>query len=45
MKVYRNSERDFGRKLNLIDNFRADYTDRFILDTFVSFENEERSVF
>ena len=45
VKVYRTSERDFGWKLNLIDNFSVDCTHRFSLDTFVSFENEERSVF
>jgi len=36
---------DFGRKLNLNDNFIVDYIHRFGLDTFVSFENEQRSVF
>jgi hypothetical protein len=45
MKIYRTSERDFGRKLNLIDNFSVDCIHRFSLDTFVSFENKERSVF
>jgi len=45
MRVYRSPERDFGWKLNLIDNFSVDYAHRFSLDTFVSFENEERSVF
>jgi hypothetical protein len=44
IKVYRSSERDFGGKLNLIDNFSVDYIRRFSLDTFVCFENEERTV-
>jgi hypothetical protein len=44
IKVYRRSEREFGGKLNSIDNFNVDYIHRFGLDTFVSFENEERTV-
>ena len=44
MKVYRGSELDFGRKLNLIDDFSVDYIHGFSLDTFARFESEEKSV-
>jgi hypothetical protein len=44
IKVYRRSEKEIGGKLNLIDNFIVDYIRRFSLDTFVGFENEERTV-